>query len=259
VSLLSQPVADAAHGLDRVGAERPVDLLAQVPDVDVDDVRTALERKVPRSVEELGARQRDAGAAHEHLEESELLRAQVELTVAAPRLVRGRVETQRPDLEHGGPFRGRPAREGAEAGEQLVEGEGLRQVVVGSRIEPAHAILDRVTRGQHQDRRPDPVLAEPAADVEAVDARQHHVEDDRVVVDGLRHPESGFPAVRHVGRVPLLAQPAAEQLAELLLVLDHEHAHASIVARRMRGGLATGSCSPNPSRSRSLRRMAVGR
>ena len=259
MSLLPQPVADAAHGLDRVGAEGPVDLLAQVADVDVDDVRTALEGEIPRSVEELGARQRDTGAAHEHLEESELLRAQVELVIAAPGPVRGRVETQRPDLEHGGTFGGRAAREGPEAGEQLVEGEGLRQVVVGARIEPADTILDRVTRRQHQHRRPDTVLPEPAADVEAVDARQHHVEDDRVVVDGLRHPESGLPAVRHVGRVPLLAQPAAQQLTELLLVLDHEHAHASIVARRMRAGLATRSCSTNPPGSRSLRRMAVGR
>ena len=51
--VLPQPVADAAHGLDRRRAERPVDLLAQVAHVDVDDVRAALVADVPGALEQL--------------------------------------------------------------------------------------------------------------------------------------------------------------------------------------------------------------
>jgi hypothetical protein len=36
--------------------------------------------------------------------------------------------------------------------------------------------------------------------------------------------------------VALLTQPTSEQLPELLLIFDHEHAHSPIVARGMRGG-----------------------
>src|SRR6266700_1358722 len=51
--VLPEPVAHAADRLDRLPAERAVDLLAQVADVDVDDVRAAFVRHVPRAFEEL--------------------------------------------------------------------------------------------------------------------------------------------------------------------------------------------------------------
>ena len=111
-----QPVADAAHRLDRVATERAVDLLAQVADVDVDDVGPALERDVPGAVEKLTAREDSAGAAHEELEQRELLRRQLELGLAAPGAVRGRVEPQPADGQHRRPLHRRaPVRERSRA------------------------------------------------------------------------------------------------------------------------------------------------
>ena len=193
---LLQPVADAAHRLDRVAAERPVDLLAQVADVDVDDVRAALERHVPRAFEQLRAGQHAAGPAHEQLEQRELLRREVELVVAAPGAVRGRVEPQVADLELDRPLGRRAARERAQPREQLVERERLRR---GSRR--------RRRRGRPRGRRPRRArsasapasrrrLPQPPADLEAVDARQHDVEHDRVVRRGRRHPERVLAARR---------------------------------------------------------------
>ena len=40
----------------------------------------------------------------------------------------------------------------AQPGEQLAEVERLDQVIVGAAVEPFDARLDRVARGQHQDR-----------------------------------------------------------------------------------------------------------
>src|SRR5687768_12125586 len=51
-----EPVAHQAHGLDGVAPEGHVDLLAQVPDVDLDDVVTTLEGLVPHMLEDLGFR-----------------------------------------------------------------------------------------------------------------------------------------------------------------------------------------------------------
>src|SRR5699024_2922743 len=48
-----QPVAGATEGLDRIAAEGPVDLVAQMADVDLDDVRVALEVDVPHRLEDL--------------------------------------------------------------------------------------------------------------------------------------------------------------------------------------------------------------
>src|SRR5687767_614238 len=80
----AQPVARAAHRLDRLHAERPVHLLAQVADVDVDDVRAVLVLVVPGVLEQLEAGEHLAGAAHEDLEQRELLGRQRYLLVPPP-------------------------------------------------------------------------------------------------------------------------------------------------------------------------------
>ena len=67
-----------AHGRDRVGAE----LLAQVADVDVDDVGAGVEVEAPDLVEQLLAGQHLAGVGHEDLGERELARRQVDLLAA---------------------------------------------------------------------------------------------------------------------------------------------------------------------------------
>src|SRR5262249_61316362 len=46
-----------------------------------------------------------------------------------------------------------PAQEPAHAREQLVEAEGLGQVVVGTLLGPAHEVLHVAPRGEDQDRR----------------------------------------------------------------------------------------------------------
>src|SRR5262245_50237023 len=82
----AEAVAGAADGLDRVAPERPVDLLAQVADVDVDDVRRPLEREVPHVLEDRGAAEHRALVAQEQFEQRELARGQRDrlLTPADP-------------------------------------------------------------------------------------------------------------------------------------------------------------------------------
>src|ERR1700756_4042150 len=127
-SRLPQAVADPADRLDRVTSERPVDLLAQGADIDADHVRAALEREIPRAVEQLRAREGHARAAHEQLEQRELLARESELVLAAPRTVRRRIEPQLPDLHHHRALGGSTAGERPQAGEQLLERERLREV-----------------------------------------------------------------------------------------------------------------------------------
>src|SRR5215210_699327 len=146
----AQAIARAAHGLDRLDAERPVDLLAQVADVDVDDVRAVLVLAIPRVLEQLEAVEDLAGAAHERVEQGELLGRQLDLGLPAPDPPRRGVEPEVARLEHGGAPERAPARERAQPRGQLLEGERLGEVVVGARVEPAHAVLDRVAGGEHE-------------------------------------------------------------------------------------------------------------
>ena len=137
-----------------------------------------------------------------------------------------------PTLEHRRPLGLAPPRERAQPREQLRERERLDEVVVGAAVEARDAVGDRVARGQHQHRRPDAGSAQPAADLEAVDARQHHVEHDRVVVVRLGHPERVLAAARDVGGEPLVDEAAADQARHPQLVLDDQNAHAPILRGR---------------------------
>jgi hypothetical protein len=163
--------------------------------------------------------------AQERLEQGELLGGQLDLTRSAADAPRGGVELQVAGGQRGGPLTGLPPRDRAQAREQLGKGEGLGEVVVGAAVEPGHAILHGVAGGQHQHRRPDALGAQAPADLEAVDARQHHVEDHGVVGRGLGHPDGVLALDRDVGGQSLLAETAADQARHLHLVLDDEHPH----------------------------------
>ena len=77
----------------------------------------------------------------------------------------------------------------------------------------------------------DPAAAELSAHLEAVDARQHDIEDDGVVV-GDRGLVQGVLAVSgDVDRIRLLAQPFGEHLRGSRLILDQQHPHCSAHSR----------------------------
>ncbi len=75
--------------------------------------------------------------------------------------------------------RPRPTQHRLDAGEQLLRGEGLRDVVVGAQAQASHLVLLGALRCQHDDRAARPLANEPA-DLEAVEAREHHVEHDQI-------------------------------------------------------------------------------
>jgi len=75
--------------------------------------------------------------------------------------------------------RSRPAKNGVDAGEQLIKLEWLGNVIIGAEIQAADAIRFLPASRDHQDwsRRMPPQLR---ADVKTVHPRQHHVEHDEV-------------------------------------------------------------------------------
>ena len=135
--------------------EGPVDLLAQVADVDVDDVRAVLVLVVPGVLEQLVAGEHLPGPPHERLRAARTPSPRAR-SPARPRQTWRLAGSRRrsPTLEHGRAL-ARPApREGSQARQQLRERERLGQVVVGASVEPRDPVLDGVARGQHQDRGP---------------------------------------------------------------------------------------------------------
>jgi hypothetical protein len=176
-------------------------------------------------LDQLGAGQDLARMAHEVLEEGELARRQVDRAPVAHHAPRRGVELQVADPKDRGALGGPAAHERAQARQQLGERERLGQVVVGAGVEPRDPVGHRVARREHENGAPSAGLAQPAADLEAVDVGQHQVENDRVVGVLGPQPERVLPPPGHVDRVPLLLEGALEQAGHLDLVLHDEHPH----------------------------------
>ena len=114
----------------------------------------------------------------------------------------------------------------AQVGEQDRVGERLGQVVIRPAVQALGVVQVVIHRGEHQDRRPPARLAQPRGYLVAVQAGQHHVQDDDVVGVLGRLPQPVDAVASHVHDVALGRQPPRQGLGGVPLVLDHQHAHA---------------------------------
>ncbi len=118
--------------------------------------------------------------------------------------------------------RGRPAaQQGAQAGQQLLALEGLDQVVVGAGVQALHARVQRLARGEDEDRHV-AALAQPPGHLHAVDPGQAQVEHHGVGLEhgGLLQGRLAVAGDAHL--VALHAQRAAQHAGDVAVVLHHE-------------------------------------
>src|SRR4051794_33062163 len=218
--LYAEDVARAADRMEEAGLATGFQLPSQVGDEDLDRVRDR-ERVVPPDlVEQLLARDHQPLVAHEVLEQLELPLRQVDPAVAARHLVRVRVEHQVAGAQRRHAA-GRPApKQRAQAREQLLALERLDEVVVRAHVEAGDPRVERVARGQHEDRHVVAAVAQALGDVDAVEARQAEVQDEHVGEEPVRLLERLDPVARELDLVALEAQRALQDLGDLLVVLD---------------------------------------
>jgi hypothetical protein len=118
--------------------------------------------------------------------------------------------------------RPRPPENGFDARQQFLEGERLRQVIVRSGLQAFYPTVDVIERREHQDGR----LPVPAPDfpqkLPTVDAGQHGVQDDQLVVGFRQAGQAHFPVQRHIGLEVVFPQAFLEVLGGPGLVLDNE-------------------------------------
>src|SRR6478609_4916540 len=226
-----EDIPGSSHGVDhRLPAS--VDLLAQVGDVELDDVGLAAEVVVPHAVEDLRLGEHALRVAHEVAQQLELRCGQVDLLAAAPDLVAVLVESQVTDDEHGvGGRHGdrRATHERSDAGDDLLEGERLGDVVVAAGGQTRDAVLDGVLGGEEEDGHVAVVGTHAPEHLEPVEVGKHHVEHDRVGVEltGRAHGLHAGAGGSHLP--PLVTQGHPEQLGEVHLVVDDEDPHRGAV------------------------------
>ncbi len=118
-----------------------------------------------------------------------------------------------------------PAQQGPQPGQQLLEGEGLDQVVVGPGVEAGHPVGDGVAGGQDEDGQVVTGGPQLAAHLEPT-----HLGHDDVEHHGIgslrRDQPQGLGAVTRLGDlVALEGQRPTDGLAHAGVVVHHQDAH----------------------------------
>lgn len=108
-------------------------------------------------------------------------------------------------------FRTAAAQHGLDAGDELHHAEGLREVVVRAEVEPLDLIVLRALGGCHHDGELGKARAraQPAQQLDAVRAGEHHVEHDQL---GRRFLLQGVPERVAVGEAPGLKAGGCERV-----------------------------------------------
>src|SRR5215211_672528 len=220
-SRLPQDVAGAAYGVKHARLAAGLELPAQGRDEHVDGVGLGERVIAPDVVQQRLARDDDPLVPHEVLEQLELAGGQLERALAAEDLVGVGVEAQVADHHECAAPRRPAAQERPQPSQQLLALERLDEVVVGPRVEPLDPRVDRVARGEYEDRHV-AVLPQPATYLHAVQPRQPQVEHHGVRLEDTGLLERDLAVVGHAHLVALLVERAPEDARDVDVVLDYE-------------------------------------
>ena len=113
-----------------------------------------------------------------------------------------------------------------DARDHLGEAQRLRHVVVAAGAQRLDVVLDRVLRGEEEDRRLEAALAQPPPDLDPVDVGEHPVENDELGVERLRLGDRVAAGQRLAHLEALVAERGRDRVDDRVLVVDDKHAWA---------------------------------
>ena len=160
--------------------------------------------------------------ARQRHQQVELQRGQRDLLAVAGHLVGGHVDLDVADRQHLGGLVLVAAQPGAHPGHQFLGLERLHHVVVGAGLQAEHHVDGVGLGGQHHDRHTG-VRAQHPADVDAVHAGQHQVEQHQVGPQFAHRGQRLRAVGDHRGVETLVAQDDGEHLGQRGVVVDDQN------------------------------------
>src|SRR5262245_26184392 len=219
-----EPIAEPAHAEHVTGRRcAGLDLLAEVRNLIVDHVRRDEGGHAPGLVDQLLPAQRPPPVANENRKNLELERCQLDDLSAPAQFAPHEIHFEVAEAIHVLDGRRAAAQRRLDPGAQFARAVRLGDVVVRAELEPQDLLsLERLGR-QHDDRRADAGAPDLPTDLEAVLARQHHVEEDGIerLFDRMAAPALAVVHDEHV--VALRPEVVFERHLNTLLVLDDEN------------------------------------
>ena len=129
-------------------------------------------------------------------------------------------------------FRRAPSHQRFQPRQQFGERKRLHQIIVAAGLQARHPVVDLAKRAQEQDRRVDTRLAQPPDHGQTVAARQHPIDDQRVIRPAAGHGMTVIPIRRMIDRVAALLQSLDQVARRLLVVFEQQDLHgANVIVR----------------------------
>ena len=158
----------------------------------------------------------------QELEEREFTRGQTDGVFPSLHPQRRWVQDEIADLDPWAAVLEASPTERTDPGAEFIHAERLGEVVIRPPIEAGDAILHIVEGGQHQDRAGEAPSPQGGTDRKAVDTRQDHIEDDKLVRVG-RHPVESVPTVTHeIDSVAIRRQDGLDRIGDGRFIFDDQ-------------------------------------
>src|SRR5260370_19253215 len=110
-------------------------------------------------------------------------------------------------------------------GQQLLQLEGLRQIVIRPEVQTADFIVDTAPGGENQDMALHPGPPPTLEERKSIFFGEHEVKDDYVVIGSLGLVSSLLAVERSVDRETFFLQPSAKSTDERLVIFDEQYPH----------------------------------
>src|SRR5262249_38490980 len=114
------------------------------------------------------------------------------------------------------------------ARQQLLDLERLYQIIVSAEIEPANAIVERIARGQYDNRKSDIAGANTLQDFETIDSGKPEIEQDQIIgfrADCIDRKAAVAHPVDRISRIP---ERLDYRGADHLVVFGQKHSHGDL-------------------------------
>src|SRR5713226_3956304 len=174
-------VADAADRSNEGAVVTGIDLAAEIVDVDVHDVRHGVKIEFPYLLDNGSARNGLALVAHQEFQQSEFLRAKIDVVAAAAHGMTDAIDFEVFNLENCACGPCSSAQNSANARGKFGESKRFCDVIVRPGIKSADALLDHARAGHNHYWQIRPLGANPAQNIQPASSRQIEIEEHKIV------------------------------------------------------------------------------
>ncbi len=237
--LYAKPITRSSQGLKELRLEVVIDLPAQSPHEHFEHVGERIVVIVPHMRSDRSAIDDMPCVKCETFQKTEFLGGKLDFTSGAFDLLRADVDLEVCNRDNVPNRRCLPARECAKTSDQLAEGERLRQIVIGARLESRDPVVYGISRSQHQDRRRDLTVSQIFAEFEPGPSGKHHIEHDNIErIEHRLHPAIG-KVVGYGDTNSFFLESAGDNVRKGSIVFHEQNTHDQNLPRPK---LAQGTC-----------------